>query len=160
MIEVKRATNKLFPKNWYQGIDCSVILLILIGEIRSEYKKYSPRIEDLITVRDEIATDLPYGQQKKVGIARALALQPQTLLLDEPAAGLNTRETDELVQEILRIKKEFDLSIILVEHDMKVIMGICERIIVMDEGVIIAEGTPREVQNNEDVINAYLGINQ
>ena len=115
---------------------------------------------DLDAVRDEIATDLPYGQQKKVGIARALALQPQTLLLDEPAAGLNTRETDELVQEILRIKKEFDLSIILVEHDMKVIMGICERIIVMDEGIIIAEGSPREVQNNEDVINAYLGINQ
>jgi len=115
---------------------------------------------DLDAVRAEIATDLPYGQQKKVGIARALALQPRTLLLDEPAAGLNTRETDELVQEILRIKKEFDLSIILVEHDMKVIMGICERIIVMDEGVIIAEGTPKEVQNNEDVINAYLGISQ
>ncbi|SHN50835.1 amino acid/amide ABC transporter ATP-binding protein 1, HAAT family [Fervidobacterium gondwanense DSM 13020] len=106
---------------------------------------------------DYKSTSLPYGLQRKLEIARALATRPRLLLLDEPAAGMNPDETLELNELILRIREKFKLTIIVIEHDMKVIMNICERIVVLDHGVTIAEGTPEEIQKNPLVIKAYLG---
>lgn len=106
---------------------------------------------------NKLATNLPYGQQRKLEIARALATNPKLLLLDEPAAGMNPQETKELMDTIHFIRKEFEVSILLIEHDMNLVMGICERIIVIDYGMIIAKGTPEEIKNNPKVIGAYLG---
>jgi branched-chain amino acid transport system ATP-binding protein len=103
------------------------------------------------------ASALPYGQQRRLEIARALATKPKVLLLDEPAAGMNPAETEQLMQLILDIRDRFNLSILLIEHEMKVVMNICEHITVLDHGEIIAEGTPSEIQSNERVIKAYLG---
>lgn len=107
--------------------------------------------------KDEIAKNLPYGEQRRLEIARALAAKPKLLLLDEPAAGMNPQETQELMEMIRWIRKEFGLSILLIEHDMSLVMGICERIYVLEYGCIIASGTPEEIQKNPEVIKAYLG---
>ncbi len=105
----------------------------------------------------EIAKNLPYGEQRRLEIARALATEPKLLLLDEPAAGMNPQETKELMEMIRWIRREFKLSILLIEHDMSLVMGVCERIYVLEYGCLIAEGTPDEIKSNSRVIEAYLG---
>ncbi len=112
---------------------------------------------DLEGKKDEIASNLPYGEQRRLEIARALATDPTLLILDEPAAGMNPNETKDLMELIKRLKKDFGLSILLIEHDMSLVMGVCERIYVLDYGQIIAEGKPEEIRNNKRVIEAYLG---
>ena len=104
-----------------------------------------------------LAKNLPYGQQRKLEIARALAAKPKILFLDEPAAGMNPQETTELTELIHQIKEQFNLTVVLIEHDMSLVMKICERIYVLDYGKCIAHGTPDAITNNRSVIEAYLG---
>lgn len=106
---------------------------------------------------DELAKNLPYGEQRRLEIARALATGPKLLLLDEPAAGMNPQETKELMELIRWIREKFDLAILLIEHDMGLVMGVCERIYVLEYGLCIASGTPDEIKHNKRVIEAYLG---
>jgi len=106
---------------------------------------------------NELSKNLPYGLQRRLEIARALATEPKLLLLDEPAAGMNSQEVDRLMELIYRIKNDFNLTILLIEHQMHLVMNICERLIVLDFGETIAQGKPHEIQNNPLVLEAYLG---
>lgn len=116
------------------------------------------KIFDMEHLADETSNNLSYGQQRKLEIARALAGKPKLLLLDEPAAGMNPNETQELMETIRIIHEKLETSILLIEHDMSLVMGICKRIVVINYGVKIAEGTAKEIQNNKEVIGAYLGV--
>ena len=116
------------------------------------------RVVGLEDVKDELATSLPYGKQRRLEIARALATDPKLLLLDEPAAGMNPQETLELAEFIREIREKFHKTILLIEHHMDLVMGIADRIYVLDFGELIAQGTPEEIQNNARVMDAYLGV--
>ena len=115
------------------------------------------KIFGLDAFADAIASNLPYGAQRRLEIARALATNPKLLLLDEPAAGMNPQETEELMDMIRKIRDTFPISILLIEHDMKLVMGICERITVLNFGQVLAQGLPSEIQSNKEVIKAYIG---
>ena len=132
---------------------------------RREMKAVHERTDELLEymgltdLKGELAGSLPYGKQRKLEIARALATQPSLLLLDEPAAGMNPSEADELKELICGIRDRFNIAILLIEHHMDVVMGISDRIYVLNYGTLIASGTAREIQNNDAVISAYLGVN-
>ena len=115
-------------------------------------------MQNMLHLKDEIASSLPYGLQRRVEIARALATDPKLLLLDEPAAGMNPQETNELTEFIGRIRDDFKLTVFMIEHHMDLVMDISDRIYVLDFGKLIADGTPDEIQNNQRVIDAYLGV--
>jgi len=128
-----------------------------------EEKQQRAEVEELLKilglyeVKDELCTSLPYGLQRRLEIARALATKPSLLLLDEPAAGMNPQETAELTDFIRRIRDEFHLTVFMIEHHMDLVMDISDRIYVLNFGALIASGTPEEIQNNQEVITAYLG---
>ena len=123
----------------------------------TEKAKELLRIFDMEDTADQMAANLPYGQQRKLEILRAIASKPKVLLLDEPAAGMNPTETRELMETIRQIRDMFGVGILLIEHDMALVMGVCERIYVLDYGTLIASGTPEEIRSDERVIKAYLG---
>lgn len=126
-------------------------------------KEFDEKVNEILEIlglkeySEEIAANLPYGMQRKLEIARALATSPKIILLDEPAAGMNPTETEELMKTIKLVRERFNTSILLIEHDMKLVMGICEWITVLSFGQIIASGLPEEIKNNPEVISAYLG---
>jgi len=138
-------------------------VLHLPGYLAKEKRSYEFACKMLDTVgllenSNDISVSLPYGKQRRLEIVRALATGPRLLLLDEPAAGMNPQESYELMDFIVSVRDEFKISVLLIEHHMQVVMGICKRMYVLDYGITIAEGTPAEIQKNQKVIDAYLGV--
>lgn len=128
-------------------------------EIRERSMALLERVE-LAQYANASVSSLPYGLQRKLEIARALATDPKVLLLDEPAAGMNPKETEELTHFVVKIKNDFDLTVLMIEHHMQIVMDISDRIYVLDFGKMIADGTPEEISNNQKVIDAYLGVDE
>ena len=153
---VKMALNNSMNYNTFEAI-------FRLPRFWKEEKEITDRALDLLDIFDMaemaniISGNLSYGQQRKLEIARALATNPKLLLLDEPAAGMNPNETKELMNTISFIRNKFKIAILLIEHDMDLVMGICERLYVLNFGKVIASGLPDEIQNNREVIAAYLG---
>ena len=153
---VKMALNSSMKYNTFEAI-------FRLPRFWKEEKEITDKALDLLDIFDMaemanvISGNLSYGQQRKLEIARALATNPKLLLLDEPAAGMNPNETRELMKTISFIRNKFEISILLIEHDMDLVMGICERLYVLNFGKVIASGLPDEIQNNKEVIAAYLG---
>ena len=137
--------------------------LFHVGSYRKKERAMNERAMELLSVfglenvADYKASNLPYGKQRKLEIARALATDPKLLLLDEPAAGMNPNETGELMETIELVRKKFGVTVLLIEHDMKLVSGICEYLYVLNFGRLLAEGTPAEVLKNPEVVTAYLG---
>ena len=137
--------------------------LLHTGKRREHEKQIEEKAEELLKIfnlhdaKDIEADSLPYGAQRRLEIARALATEPKLPLLDEPAAGMNPQETEELMNTIRFVRDKFNISILLIEHDMSLVMNICERIYVLNYGMLLAKGNPDEIKNNEKVIKAYLG---
>lgn len=137
--------------------------ILYFGKARKEEDKNRIRVEEIIdflglsSYRHSVAGSLPYGVQKRVELGRALAADPRLILLDEPMAGMNLEETEEMARYILDINEEWDVTVLLVEHDMGVVMDISSRVVVLDFGQVLAQGSPEEVQANPDVVAAYLG---
>lgn len=149
-----------FHHNGKYSIPAAVFRTSAYWKEEEEYTKQAMTLLETFDMADSAhleAGNLPYGRQRKLEICRALAAAPKLLLLDEPAAGMNPTETQELMDTIRIVQEKFDTSILLIEHDMNLVMGICERIIVLNYGKILAQGTPEEVRTNRDVIGAYLG---
>lgn len=144
---------------WYSNFDA----IFRTGRFRREEKEAQKEAEELLEIfhlsqyASLTAGNLPYGQQRRLEIARAMATRPKLLLLDEPAAGMNPQETEELMAMIREVRDHFKIAILLIEHDMQLVMRICEHITVLNYGMLLAEGTPQEIQNNPEVIKAYIG---
>lgn len=153
---VKMALNSSMKYNTFEAI-------FRLPRFWKEEKEITDKALDLLDIFDMaemanvISGNLSYGQQRKLEIAKALATNPKLLLLDEPAAGMNPNETKELMNTISFIRNKFNIAILLIEHDMDLVMGICERLYVLNFGKVIASGLPDEIQNNKEVIAAYLG---
>jgi branched-chain amino acid transport system ATP-binding protein len=147
------------PRAGYNLFDA----IVRNGKFSQKENELTERTQDFLAIfkleniQNELAKNLPYGEQRRVEIARALACNPRLLLLDEPAAGMNPREIVQLMDLIAFIRERFNLTILLIEHQMRVVMGICEYITVLDFGEVIARGNPKEIQENQRVVEAYLG---
>jgi len=137
--------------------------IIRIGKFKHQERILNKKTNDLLKLmglweyKDVVASNLPYGLQRKLEIARALALEPKLLLLDEPAAGMNPEETIQLMELIKEIREKFNVTVLIIEHHMDLIMGVCDKIFVLNFGIPLASGTPKEIQGNKKVIEAYLG---